>query len=83
MIDLLRQRLARYACTDALQEEHALKERYLKEFLAVLPAKVVARFYQVENRINNLVDLELSEQLRIARITQVDHIQRVDSLKSY
>jgi len=26
MIDLLRQRLARYACTDALQEEHALKE---------------------------------------------------------
>ena len=26
MIDLLRQRLERYACTDALQEEHALKE---------------------------------------------------------
>ena len=41
-------------------KEHALKERYLEEFLAVLPAKVVARFYQVENRINNLVDLELS-----------------------
>jgi hypothetical protein len=44
-------------------KEHALKERYLKEFLAVLPAKVVARFYQVENRINNLVDLELSGQI--------------------
>lgn len=44
-------------------KEHALKERYLEEFLAVLPAKVVARFYQVENRINNLIDLELSSQI--------------------
>ena len=44
-------------------KEHALKERYLQEFLAVLPAKVVARFYQVENRINNLIDLELSSQI--------------------
>ena len=44
-------------------KEHALKERYLKEFLAVLPAKVVARFFQVEARINNLIDLELSGQI--------------------
>jgi hypothetical protein len=44
-------------------KEHALKERYLKEFLAVLPAKVVARFYQVDNRINTLIDLELSGQI--------------------
>ncbi len=44
-------------------KEHALKERYLKEFLGVLPARVVARFYQVENRINNLIDLELSGQI--------------------
>jgi hypothetical protein len=44
-------------------KEHALKERYLKEFLGVLPAKIVARFYQVENRINNLIDLELSGQI--------------------
>lgn len=44
-------------------KEHALKERYLKEFLAVLPAKVVARFYQVESRINTLIDLELSGQI--------------------
>lgn len=44
-------------------KEHALKEQYLKEFLGVLPAKVVARFFQVENRINNLIDLELSSQI--------------------
>jgi hypothetical protein len=41
----------------------ALKERYLEEFLSVLPAKVVARFYQVDSRINNLIDLELSGQI--------------------
>ena len=41
----------------------ALKERYLEEFLAALPAKVVARFYQVDNRINNLIGLELSGQI--------------------
>jgi len=44
-------------------KEHSLKERYLKELLAVLPAKVVARFFQVEARINNLIDLELSAQI--------------------
>jgi hypothetical protein len=35
-------------------------------FLAVLPAKVVARFFQVDNRINNLIDLELSSQIPLA-----------------
>jgi hypothetical protein len=44
-------------------KEHALREKYLKEFLAVLPAKVVARFFQVDSRINNLVDLEISGQI--------------------
>ena len=44
-------------------KEHALKERYLQEFLALLPAKIVARFFQVEGRINNLIDLEVSGQI--------------------
>jgi len=44
-------------------KEQALKERYLEEFFAVLPAKVVARFFQVDNRINTLIDLELSGQI--------------------
>jgi len=47
-------------------KEHALKTRYLDRFLAVLPAKVVARFFQVEARINNLIDLELSSQIPLA-----------------
>ena len=44
-------------------KEHALKERYLARFLEALPAKVVARFFQVDNRINTLVDLELSGEI--------------------
>ena len=44
-------------------KEQALKEQYLQEFLAVLPAKVVARFFQMNNRINTLIDLELSSQI--------------------
>jgi hypothetical protein len=47
-------------------QEHSLKERYLESFLAVLPAKVVARFFQVDARINTLIDLELSEQIPLA-----------------
>ena len=47
-------------------KEHALKEQYLKKFLAVVPATVVARFFQVDNRINTLIDLELSSQIPLA-----------------
>ena len=41
----------------------ALEKKYKDEFLKVLPAKVVARFFQVESRINNLINLELSSQI--------------------
>jgi hypothetical protein len=41
----------------------ALEKRYKDEFLKVLPAKTVARFFQVDNRINNLINLELSSQI--------------------
>jgi hypothetical protein len=42
---------------------NALARRYADEFLEVLPAKTVARFYQVESRINNLIGLEASSQI--------------------
>ena len=41
----------------------ALEKKYKDEFLKVLPAKVVARFFQVESRINNLINLEISSQI--------------------
>lgn len=41
----------------------ALEKKYRDEFLKVLPAKVVARFFQVESRLNNLINLEISSQI--------------------
>jgi uncharacterized FlgJ-related protein len=41
----------------------ALEKRYKDEFLKVLPAKAVARFFQVESRLNNLINLKLSSQI--------------------
>ena len=65
-IDTLADEKARDLITRAIAlegKEHSLKTRYLDQFLAVLPAKVVARFFQVEARINNLIDLELSTEI--------------------
>ena len=65
-IDTLTEEKAKDLITRAVAlegKEHALKERHLEELLAVLPAKVVARFFQIEGRINNLIDLELSAQI--------------------
>jgi len=41
----------------------ALDRKYMNQFLKVLPAKTVARFYQVDRRINLLLDLEVSGQI--------------------
>ena len=41
----------------------ALEKKYKDELLKVLPAKVVARFFQVETRINNLISLEISSEI--------------------
>ena len=41
----------------------ALEKRYAGEFLKVLPGKTVARFFQVESRLNNLINLELASQI--------------------
>ena len=41
----------------------ALERKYKDELLKVLPAKTVARFFQVETRLNNLINLEVSSQI--------------------
>lgn len=41
----------------------ALEKRYKDELLKALPAKTVARFFQVETRLNNLINLKLSSQI--------------------
>lgn len=41
----------------------ALEKRYKDELLKALPAKTVARFFQVETRLNNLINLKLSSSI--------------------
>lgn len=44
-----------------------LKEKYLPKFKKVLPARKVARFYQLENKMDMAVLSELAEQIPLAR----------------
>ena len=41
----------------------AVEKKYKDEMLKVLPGKLVARFFQVDRRLNNLIDLKLSSQI--------------------
>jgi hypothetical protein len=48
----------------ALEEKTtALQKKYADEMMKVLPAKTVGRFFQVERRINMLLDLKLSSAI--------------------
>lgn len=49
------------------QKRLAVMVKYKDEFLKVLPAKVVARFFQVDSRVNNLVALEVSSQIPLVK----------------
>lgn len=46
-----------------------LKKKYVGKFSKVLPATVVARFLQVENQINNLVNLQIASELPLIEPT--------------
>jgi hypothetical protein len=41
----------------------ALTKKYKDEMLKALPAKTVARFIQVENRLNKLIDLTIASEI--------------------
>jgi hypothetical protein len=48
----------------ALESDHAaLLKRYLPRFSGVLPARKVARFYQLENKIRALLSYELAREI--------------------
>jgi len=40
-----------------------LKKKYLKEFSKALPAKTVLRFFQVDNRIDLLINVQIAAEL--------------------
>jgi len=45
------------------EKKFALMKKYKDEMLKVLPAKTVARFFQVESRLNKLVDLTIASEI--------------------
>jgi hypothetical protein len=50
--------------TQALEEKAiALQKKYVEELLKVMPAKAVGRFFQIDRRLNMLIDLELSSNI--------------------
>jgi hypothetical protein len=52
----------------ALEADHvALLKSYLPRFQKVLPAKKVARLYQVENKIRALVNYDLARQIPLVK----------------
>jgi len=45
------------------EKKVVLMKKYKDEFLKALPAKTVARFFQVDSRINKLIDLTVSSEI--------------------
>jgi len=48
-------------------EQQKIRKKYVKRFEKVLPSIKVARFYQLENKIDAVVNLQLAEQIPLAR----------------
>jgi hypothetical protein len=44
-----------------------LKKKYFKKFDKVLPSKTVGKFFQLENQINLLIDLQIASELPLIK----------------
>jgi len=44
-----------------------LKKQYLKKFNKILPSKKVARFYQLENKIDAVINYELAAEIPLVK----------------
>jgi hypothetical protein len=49
------------------RDELKLRETYLKKFKKALPMKVVARYFQVENKLDAIVQYEISAQIPLMK----------------
>jgi hypothetical protein len=50
-----------------MQDENKLKKKYVKEFMKVLPAKKVLRYYQIENKLDAVINMDLAATIPLAR----------------
>jgi hypothetical protein len=48
-------------------DELKLKRKYAKKFKKVLPEKKVLRYFQIENKLDVIIDTELAAQIPLAR----------------
>lgn len=48
------------------QEEFAIKQKYVERFKAALPAVKVARYYQIENKLDSVIQYELAKRIPLA-----------------
>jgi hypothetical protein len=48
-------------------DKRAVQNEYIKKMKKVLPAKVVGRFYQIEKRLNLMIDLEKASRVPILK----------------
>jgi hypothetical protein len=68
--DTLSDQLAAKILKDHLDIEKgrtAVKARYVPRFQKVLPARQVMRFFQVDNKLDALVNAELAAEIPLAR----------------
>ena len=49
------------------REQLRLKEAYVKKFSAVLSSKKVARYFQLENKIQSVIDYDLAKKIPVVR----------------
>ncbi len=52
---------------DAEDRRTEVRLKYLEEFSAVLPGRTVARFFQVDRRIDLLIDLQIASELPMVK----------------
>jgi hypothetical protein len=50
-----------------LAAENKLKRKYVKRFMKVLPAKKVLRYYQIENKLDTIINMDLAATIPLAR----------------
>jgi hypothetical protein len=49
------------------QQELKLKNKYIKRFKKAIPEKKVLRYFQIENKLDLIIDTELAAQIPLAR----------------
>ena len=50
-----------------MKDENKLKKKYVKKFMKVLPAKKVLRYYQIENKMDAVINFDLAATIPLAR----------------